>query len=247
MNASENGHLFLNTSAHKGRKVVSLKRGLNCVATCCNGEPTYLITTRGSATTSQQRIPRSLRMIPYSFLRYLPPVSASTSALPILPLSGMIFVKVTADKYRRARAALLKLGLPETDTVLQLLRDDQLWMKNVNEPQKLGETALNDPWIWTVGRPKGLSKQQEAYWSEDSTYITSALGIPYFDTCPAQWITSNGFVSGQIEIATVKRWRLWRWISNVPSFCTPVWPRYGPKWPTAALKIPGARHMPGRR
>jgi hypothetical protein len=32
---------------------------------------------------------------------------------------------------------------------------DQLWMKNVNEPQKLGET------IWTVGHPKGLSKEQE--------------------------------------------------------------------------------------
>jgi hypothetical protein len=39
-----------------------------------------------------------------------------------------------ADKYRRARAVLLKLGLPKTDTVLQPLRNDQLWMKNVNEP-----------------------------------------------------------------------------------------------------------------
>ena len=152
-----------------------------------------------------------------------------------------------ADKYRCARAALLKLGLPETDTVLQLLRDDQLWMKNVNEPRKLGETALNDPWIWTVGRPKGLSKQQEADWSEDSTYITSEFGVRYFDTCLAQWIASNGFMSRQIEIVTMKRWRLWRQILNVPSFHTPVWPRYGPKWPTAALKTPGARHMPGRR
>jgi hypothetical protein len=134
----------------------------------------------------------------------------------------------TADKYRHARVALLKLGLPKTDTVLQPLRDDQLWMKNVNEPQKLGETALNDPWIWTVGRPKGLSKQQ-ADWSEESTYITSAFGVQYFDTCLTQWITSNGFASGQIEIATVKRWRFWRQILNVPSFCTPVWPRYGPK------------------
>ena len=94
MNTSENGHLFLNTSTHKERKVVLLKHGLNCVMTCCNGEPTYLITTQGSATTSQQQISRSLRMIPYSFLWYLPPVSTSTLALPISLLSSMIFAKV---------------------------------------------------------------------------------------------------------------------------------------------------------
>jgi hypothetical protein len=171
---------------------------------------------------------------------------ANTQAQTFLQLLSKDRVSA-ADKYRRARAALLKLGLPETDTVLQPLRNDQLWMKNVNEPQKLGETALNDPWIWKVGRPKGLSKQQEADWSEDSTYIISAFDVRYFDTCLAQWNTSNGFASEQIEIATVKRWRLWRRILNVPSFRTPVWPGYGLKWPTAALKTLGARHMPGRR
>ena len=40
---------------------------------------------------------------------------------------------------------LLKLGLPEDDKVLQLLHDNQLWMKNVNEPQKLGKTVMLDP------------------------------------------------------------------------------------------------------
>jgi hypothetical protein len=50
-----------------------------------------------------------------------------------------------ADKYRRAHAALLKLGLPTDDTVFQPLHDDQLWMKNVNEPRKLGETITPDP------------------------------------------------------------------------------------------------------
>jgi hypothetical protein len=66
---------------------------------------------------------------------------------------------------------LLKLGLPEDDKVLQPLHDNQLWMKNVNEPWKLGETVMPDPWIWTVGHPKGMSKEQEAYWSQDSPCV----------------------------------------------------------------------------
>jgi hypothetical protein len=74
--------------------VVSLKRGLNCVATCCNGESTYSITTPGFVTTFQQWIPWSLRIIPYSFLWCLPPVSESTLALPISLLSSTIFVEV---------------------------------------------------------------------------------------------------------------------------------------------------------
>jgi hypothetical protein len=67
--------------------------------------------------------------------------------------------------------ALLKLGLLEDDKVLQPLHDNQLWMKNVNEPRKLGETATPDPWIWTVGRPTGMSKEQEADWSQESPCV----------------------------------------------------------------------------
>jgi hypothetical protein len=76
-----------------------------------------------------------------------------------------------ADKYRRARAALVKLGLSQDDTTLQPLYDNELWMKNVNEPRKLGETVIPDPWFWTVGRPNGMSKAQEADWSQESAYI----------------------------------------------------------------------------
>jgi hypothetical protein len=43
-------------------------------------------------------------------------------------------------------------------------------MKNVNEPRKLGEKAVVDPWIWIVGRPKGMSKEEEADWSLDSKF-----------------------------------------------------------------------------
>jgi hypothetical protein len=75
-----------------------------------------------------------------------------------------------ADKYRRARTALLSLGLREDDKVFQPLYDNQLWMKNVNEPRKLGEKAVVDPWIWIVGRPKGMSKEEEADWSLDSKF-----------------------------------------------------------------------------
>jgi len=67
-----------------------------------------------------------------------------------------------ADKYRRGHVALVKLGLSEDDKVLQPLHNSELWTKNVNEPQKLGETSTPNPWFWTVGHPNGMSMAEEA-------------------------------------------------------------------------------------
>jgi hypothetical protein len=93
--------------------------------------------------------------------------SANTRAQTFL--QSLASDKVSAaEKYRRARAALIRLGLPENDTVLQPLHDGQLWMKNVNLPRVLGETQTPDPWIWTVGRPKGMTRDEETEWSQES-------------------------------------------------------------------------------
>jgi hypothetical protein len=92
-----------------------------------------------------------------------------------------------ADKYRRARVALVKLGLSEDDKVLQPLHDSELWMKNVNEPRKLGETSTPDPWFWTVGRPNGMSMAEEADWSQESMYIPFIVDLLHAYKLP-KWI-----------------------------------------------------------
>lgn len=72
---------------------------------------------------------------------------------------------VAADAYRRARAALVNLGLPEADKTLKPLVNDELWAKNTRDMPKMGESKMVDPWIWTVGRPANLSAQEAQEWS----------------------------------------------------------------------------------
>jgi hypothetical protein len=73
-----------------------------------------------------------------------------------------------ADKYRRARTALLALGLSEEDKSLQPLLNTQLWCKNDNAPAAQGDAKTEDPWYWMVGRPSGLSPAEEAEWQIES-------------------------------------------------------------------------------
>ena len=70
-----------------------------------------------------------------------------------------------AEKYRRMRAALIALGLPQNDTVLQQLDDDQLWGKDTSHMSQLGDSKRQDPWFWSVGRPSNLSPAEDLEWS----------------------------------------------------------------------------------
>jgi hypothetical protein len=70
-----------------------------------------------------------------------------------------------AQRYRLARNALIALGLSTSDLSLQPLNDSELWGKDSSEPSKLGDTRTEEPWFWTVGRPSGLSTEQEVEWS----------------------------------------------------------------------------------
>jgi hypothetical protein len=70
-----------------------------------------------------------------------------------------------ADKYRRVRAALLRLGLSEHDTSLCALHDSELWGKDTSRPARLGDSQKEEPWFWTVGVPSGLSKVEQSEWS----------------------------------------------------------------------------------
>ncbi|KAJ7261480.1 hypothetical protein C8J57DRAFT_1634447 [Mycena rebaudengoi] len=72
---------------------------------------------------------------------------------------------VGADEYRRSRAALLSLGLSDTDSTLRHLVNDDLYAKNTKDSPKMGESGDIDPWFWTVGRPAGMTPREEAEWS----------------------------------------------------------------------------------
>jgi len=93
--------------------------------------------------------------------------SANTRAQTFL--KSLAADKVSAgDKYRRARAALLKLGLSESDSVFRPLENKDLWMKNVSMPRQMGDDDKPDPWFWTVGRPGGMTQEEESEWSRES-------------------------------------------------------------------------------
>ncbi len=69
-----------------------------------------------------------------------------------------------AEKYRTERKALLALGLPKDNPVLQDLRDNQLWAKDASKPARLGDSRREDPWFWHVGRPSGLTEKEKNEW-----------------------------------------------------------------------------------
>ena len=73
-----------------------------------------------------------------------------------------------AEKYRFSHNALLSLGMTSDDPVFQELLDSQLWCKDSSKPLKLGDSKIEDPWYWTVGRPSGLSAEEEKDWVLES-------------------------------------------------------------------------------
>jgi hypothetical protein len=77
-----------------------------------------------------------------------------------------------ADKYRRARRALLHLGLPENDQSLRPLQDHELWGKDTGHLAQLGDTKREEPWFWTVGMPS-QSEAEKNDWSVECEFLIS--------------------------------------------------------------------------
>ncbi|KAJ7466564.1 hypothetical protein B0H11DRAFT_1733162 [Mycena galericulata] len=75
-------------------------------------------------------------------------------------------VQITGSSYRRARKALVQLGLPEDDDSLQPLLREHLRGKD-GKAQAAGQVKESDPWFWRVGRPAGLTAAQEAEWNNE--------------------------------------------------------------------------------
>jgi hypothetical protein len=88
-----------------------------------------------------------------------------------------------ADKYRTARTALLALGLSADDRSLQPLHNTQLWCKNDSAAPGQGDTRKEDPWFWMVGRPSGLSAEEEVGWQVECKsslppFLSMVLTLP---------------------------------------------------------------------
>jgi hypothetical protein len=78
--------------------------------------------------------------------------------------------RIAATTYRRARNAMINLGLSKTDLQWRELCDDQLWGKNVSVVRSMGDSKTRDPWFWQIVAPRGLSKEKEKEWSIDSKF-----------------------------------------------------------------------------
>ncbi|TFK62135.1 hypothetical protein BDN72DRAFT_777467 [Pluteus cervinus] len=88
-----------------------------------------------------------------------------------------------ADRYRRYRAALLRLGFSETDSSLQPLLSSQLWGKNMGAPAELGDTRTHEPWYWIIGRPPDLNDEQRAIWTLEDDRVRWFRARAALDRC----------------------------------------------------------------
>ncbi|KDQ07224.1 hypothetical protein BOTBODRAFT_180892 [Botryobasidium botryosum FD-172 SS1] len=81
------------------------------------------------------------------------------------------YVDLWAEAYRRARRALLSLGMDPADDTFQALKDADYAAKNMGdrwENVSLGEGKRVMSWIWTVGRDAGVT---ETSWSDEADRV----------------------------------------------------------------------------
>ncbi|KAJ7476287.1 hypothetical protein B0H11DRAFT_1727305 [Mycena galericulata] len=76
-------------------------------------------------------------------------------------------IQIAGDTYRRARAAMIQLGLPVDDPVLRPLDRKEQHGKG-GKAQRTGDSRTVEPWFWRVGRPAGLSAVEEEEWEIES-------------------------------------------------------------------------------
>lgn len=76
--------------------------------------------------------------------------------------------RLKADYYRRAREALLDLGMPDTDKMYPELDDKHIVIqKKKRAYPAVGDSQYTGSWIWVEG-PRGvLSEKEEDEWEEE--------------------------------------------------------------------------------
>ncbi|KAJ6601680.1 hypothetical protein B0H10DRAFT_1958314 [Mycena sp. CBHHK59/15] len=73
---------------------------------------------------------------------------------------------VSADTYTRTQEALIALGLPSTDPVLQRLVKTELYGKGGTK-QAAGDAKKREPWFWSTGRPADMSAEEVTKWEAE--------------------------------------------------------------------------------
>lgn len=82
-----------------------------------------------------------------------------------------------AETYRRARKAMIALGMSPTDTKFPELQDAHITLKVIAGAKELGDGKYTGSWIWAKG-PRGiLSDAEEDEWEEEGEHLHSCLYI----------------------------------------------------------------------
>lgn len=72
-----------------------------------------------------------------------------------------------AQKYRHARAAMIRLGLPSNSTRFPELTRESTFMKDLSISHVLGDGSKTEGWIWCVGLPVDMSDAERNEYAED--------------------------------------------------------------------------------
>lgn len=78
-------------------------------------------------------------------------------------------IQSAGDMYRRARTALIALGMSDNDPVLQPLLPKEQHGKSALK-SKPGQLRHKEPWFWTIQRPEGLDVTQERDWERECEF-----------------------------------------------------------------------------
>ncbi|PPQ75117.1 hypothetical protein CVT26_008295 [Gymnopilus dilepis] len=89
-------------------------------------------------------------------------------------------IRKPARRYNRILSGLWDLGHPKDDPILRVLRDTDLWAKNTALPAKLGDSRIQDPWIWHVGCPSGASSAERAGFQQEIINSRQVDRVKYF-------------------------------------------------------------------
>jgi hypothetical protein len=109
-----------------------------------------------------------------------------------------------APKYRQARTAMIALGCNPQDPKFGFpeLRDEDLYTKNVDQLQNLGDGGKVEGWIWQQGYHENLSEVGKAEYVLDceSSCLMDCFRTYYCTAARVQWHRAHADMEGWQEV-----------------------------------------------
>lgn len=82
--------------------------------------------------------------------------------------------------YNYSRQCLVTLGMPDDNSPLKELKENELWCRNLSKARHLGSN-VQDPWYWTMGQSESVGQNSEdGKWkmeSEPTSFYVSRVSI----------------------------------------------------------------------